>query len=268
MADHDRVSALTTAQSVTPFGASLRQRRRLRGLSQLQLAHVAQTTSRHLSFLETGRSRPSRDMVQRLSSALDLTLRETNRLLADAGLAAVYPETRLEDPDLGAFSEAIEQMLTRHEPYPAYVINRHWDIVRTNAAARRLLPPQGERNVVRLVYTGPWRDLIDNWAQVAVAGVARLSAEAARHPSDDVLAGLADLAVDATRHLDLSPVTPAGRVLCPHFRVGGEVVRTISVVAHFGGAADVTLDELRVELIFPADDTARRVLGSDPSAVS
>jgi hypothetical protein len=203
--------------------------------------------------------------VERLSTALGLPLRETNRLLADAGLAPAYPETRLDDPDLGAFSDAIEQMLARHEPYPAYVIDRHWDIVRSNAAAERLLPPEADRNVVRLVYGGPWQD--DNWAEVAVAGVARLRAEAARHPSDDVLAGLLDLATDAVRHLDPSPATPAGRVLCPHFRVGEEIVRTISVVAHFGGAADVTLDELRVELVFPADDTARRVLGAHTPAM-
>lgn len=250
------------AGAVTPFGASLRRRRRLRGLSQLQLALAAATTSRHLSFLETGRSRPSRDMVQRLSVALDLPLRETNQLLADAGLGPAYPETPLQDPDLGAFSDAVDQLLARHEPFPAYVIDRHWDVVRANSAAERLLPPDDERNVVRLVYAGAWRDAIDNWAEVAVAGVARLSADAARHPSDQVLTRLLDLATDAVRHLDPSPAAPAGRVLCPHFRIGHEVVRTISVVAHFGGAADVTLDELRVELVFPADDTARRLLGA------
>ncbi len=249
----------------TPFGSSLRRRRRLRGLSQLQLALAARTTSRHVSFLETGRSRPSRDMVQRLSAALGLSLRETNRLLGEAGLAPAYPETPLADPDLGAFSVAIEQMLARHEPYPAYVIDRHWDVVRRNSAAGRLLPPDAERNLVRLVYAGAWRDTIANWDEVAVAGVARLAADAARHPGDEVLSGLVDLATDAVRHLDPSPSTPVGRVLCPHFRLGDEVVRTISVVAHFGGAADVTLDELRVELVFPADDTARRLLGASSS---
>ncbi len=144
-------------------------------------------------------------MVQRLSVALDLPLRETNRLLTDAGLAPAYPETRLDDPDLGAFSDAIEQMLARHEPYPAYVIDRHWDIVRANAAADRLLPAEADRNVVRLVYGGAWRDAIDNWAEVAVAGLARLTAEAARHPGDEVLAGLVDLASDAVRHLSPRP---------------------------------------------------------------
>lgn len=201
-------------------------------------------------------------MVQRLSTALGLPLRETNGLLADSGLAPAYPETPLDDPDLGAFSDAVEQMLARHEPYPAYVVDRRWQIVRTNASAERLLPPDAERNVVRLVYAGAWRDSIDNWDEVAVAGVARLTADAARHPGDDELAALVDLAAAVVRHLDPSPSAPAGRVLCPHFRVGDEVVRTISVVAHFGGAADVTLDELRVELVFPADDTARRVLAA------
>lgn len=253
------------ATTVTPFGFSLRQRRRGQGLSQLQLALAAATTARHLSFLETGRSRPSRDMVLRLAQALRLPLRETNRLLTDAGLPAGFPETPIDDPDLGAFSAVVDQMLTRHEPYPAYVVNRRWDIVRANAAAERLLPPQGKRNVVRLVYGGAWQDLIVNWSDVAPAGVVRLQADAARHPDDQVLAELVDLATAAVRHLGPVPLVPVGRVLCPHFRIGENVVRTISVVAQFGGAADVTLDELRVELVFPADDTAKSLLEVTPS---
>ncbi len=243
--------------AVTPFGAALRRWRLARGATQLALANLAATTSRHVSFLETGRSRPSGEMVARLAEALELPLRETNDLFRAAGLAAAFPETPLVAGDLAPFNAVVEQMLSQHDPYPAYAIDRHWDIVRANRAATMFLPGGVDRNVVRLTYAGPWRKLIANWTDIAWAGVHRLQAEAARRPDDEELADLVSLASEACRDVRERPTTDGGaRVLCPHFRIGEQLVRTITVVAQFGGARDVTLDELRIELIYPADDEA------------
>ncbi len=248
------MSATTTAS--TPFGTALRRWRRSRGTSQLALAHRAQTTSRHLSFLETGRSRPSRAMVSRLCDALELPLREANDLFRAAGLSPAYPETLLSAQDLAPFQGVIDRMLAQHAPYPAYVVDRHWNIVRTNAVAEAFLPEHGDRNAIRLTYVGAWRQLIANWEEIAGSGLRRLQSEAARHPDDEEFAELVSLAAAACT--ELSATTPGGevRMLCPHFRVGDRIVRTISVVAQFGAARDVTLDELRLELIWPADADA------------
>lgn len=255
----------TTIDS-TPFGVSLRRWRHSRASSQLALAHRAHTTSRHLSFLETGRSRPSRDMVWRLCQALELPLREANELFRAAGLAPAYPETPLRAADLAAFEAVMDRMLAQHAPYPAYVVDRHWNIVRTNAAAEAFLPAHAERNAIRLTYTGAWRELIANWEEIAWAGLRRVQAEAARHPDDQQLAELVMLAAAACAGLTAPTETDDVRVLCPHFQVGERVVRTISVVAQFGAARDVTLDELRIELIWPADAEAEEFFAGAPQA--
>lgn len=134
----------------TPFGVNLRHWRSLRGLTQLELATAAQTPARHVSFLETGRARPSHAMVTRLAEALGLSLRDRNTLLAAAGFGPDYSELPLDAAELGPFRDVVTKMLATHEPYPAYVIDRHWNIVDTNAAAGMFLPPDGERNAVRL----------------------------------------------------------------------------------------------------------------------
>jgi transcriptional regulator with XRE-family HTH domain len=122
----------------SPFGALLRRWRGHRGLSQLALAAQAGTTTRHLSFLETGRSRPSQEMVLRIGQALGIPLREQNRLLEAAGLPPVYPEADLDDADLAPFRAAIEQLLTAHLPYPAIVLDERWNVRMANTACAAL----------------------------------------------------------------------------------------------------------------------------------
>lgn len=153
-------------------------------------------------------------------------------------------------------------MLESHEPFPAYAIDGHWNIVCANAAASRFLAATSERNVVRLTYAGPWRELIENWDDIAWVGLSRLQAEAARFPQDEELAELVDLAADTVGDRPSAPVDVSSRVLCPVFRIGDDLVRTISVVAEFGAPLDVTLDELRIELVYPADQEARRFFES------
>ena len=122
-----------------PIGEHLREWRRRRRMSQLDLASEAQISARHLSFLETGRSLPSRDMVIRLAEQLDVPVRERNVLLVSAGFAPAFPERALADPALKAAREAIELLLKAHEPYPAVAIDRHWTIVARNGAIAALL---------------------------------------------------------------------------------------------------------------------------------
>ena len=255
----------------TPFGSSLRRWRSLGRLSQLELAHRAGTTPRHLSFLETGRSRPTRGMVARLAEALALPLRERNALFTAAGFAPDYPETALEDADLAPFRAVLSSMLDAHEPFPGFVIDGHWTVLHATPAAAALLPPEpASRNLVELMFAGAWRELIDNWADIAQPVARRLQRESAARPADERLAELADLARGAAGIAD----TPAGlavtseeRVLCPHFRWGERVIRTVSVAATFGQPLDVTLDELRVELFFPLDAEAEQAMRDFANAV-
>ena len=125
--------------AVSPFGARLRQWRRRRGLSQLRLAAEVGSTPRHISFLETGRSRPSREMVARLGAVLGISLREQNELLHAAGLPAAYPQARLGDPDLAPFRAAIDRLLEAHRPYRALVVDGHWNVRAANRACDRCL---------------------------------------------------------------------------------------------------------------------------------
>ena len=129
------VSASAAAGS--QLGTLLQYWRKTRSLSQLALAHDAEVSPRHISFLETGRAKPSREMVLLLSNVLDIPLRERNVMLLAAGFAPVYAETRLEAPELGAVQKALRAILSQQEPFPAVVMDRHWDILQTNEAAQR-----------------------------------------------------------------------------------------------------------------------------------
>ena len=248
------------------FGDLLRYWRRVRGMSQLDLASAAMTTPRHMSFLETGRSQPRREMVLRLATALDVPLRERNGLLLAAGFAPLYRERRLEDPGLGLVATALDRMLARHDPLPAVVMDRGWGLMRANAGARRLFgslfapaPVPEPANVLRLVLEpGPVRAAVANWEDVAPALLERARREA--------VSGVLDLATaELVREMQARPdiaalVTGprAGAPLVPvvdlHFRVGTDVFRFFSVVSTLGTPVDVTAQELRVESFFPVDD--------------
>lgn len=240
----------------TPFGRGLRHWRRLRGVSQLDLASTAATTTRHLSYLETGRSRPSARMVDRLGDALQIPLRERNRLLEMAGLAATYPQGDLDHDDLAPFQRAIDRLLVSHEPYPAFVVDRHWNMVATNHGTERFLAGTPERNTVRLVL-GPWEPLIENFNEVARALLDRVGADLLRYPGDQALADLHQ-EVRAALGGAPPPTTSSSRVICPRFRIDGSLVRTITVAARFESVADITLDEIRVELVYPEDEPSER----------
>jgi transcriptional regulator with XRE-family HTH domain len=248
------------ATAVSPFGARLRQWRAYRGVSQLALAGQVGSTARHLSFLETGRSRPSRQMVLRLGEALAVSLRERNALLHAAGLPAAYPEINVHSADQAPFRAAIDSLLQAHLPYPAMVLDAHWTVLYANTACARLYG--GDlvgTNVVRRFLADPaLPEAIVNWADVAWASLHRLRHQRDQAPFDNTLRELVTLAETAISGLPRPDPAPADPVVCPWFRIGDQVIKTIGMAARFDSTAEVTLDELRIELTYPLDQTANQ----------
>jgi len=243
----------------SPFGVRLRRWRLQRGLSQLALAGRAGSTSRHISFLETGRSRPTRPTVLRLAAALDVGLRECNQLLHAAGLPAAYSQAGIDDDGLAPYRVAIERMLALHEPYPAMVLDGHWNVVLANRASTTLFGPGlVGLNFVRHALANPEvAAMLTNWPEVAWAGLDRLRRQRERAPSDEELADLVATAEAALSGVE-RPATDPSLLLHPCFRVDGREIRTITMVARFDAAAEVSLDELRVELMYPLDAAAEQ----------
>ena len=248
---------MTTEAS--PFGARLRQWRQQRGLSQLSLAGQVGSTGRHISFLETGRSRPSRQMVLRLAETLGICLRDTNDLLHAAGLPASYPDAGLDSPDLAPYRAAVDRMLTAHEPYPGMVLDRHFTVLAANTGCRALFGADlVGTNFVRDALTDPTAaQTIVNWPEVAWAGLDRLRRQHRLAPFDTELGQLLTLAETALAGVP-RPEQAGQLLICPWIRVGQRVVRTLAMVARFDHPTETTLDELRVELMYPMDDTAEQ----------
>jgi len=253
-----------------PFGDYLRQWRQHRRLSQLDLAQEAEISTRHLSFVETGRSLPSREMVLRLAERLDIPLRERNALLVAAGYAPMYRERPLDDPALSAARQAVELILKSHEPYPALAVDRHWNLVAANGMLPHLLAGadpallQGPINVLRLslhpqglapkiVNLAQWRNhLFERLRQqVHATGdptLAALLEELRGYPVPD---GADDLHMEG-EHM--------GVVMPFRFRSSFGVLSFISTTTIFGTPVDVTLQELALETFFPADEMTGEVL--------
>lgn len=256
----------TASPSSSPFGQQLRLWRKQRGLSQLQLATLAETTPRHVSFIETGRSRPGREMVMRLAECMDLPIRDRNSLLSSAGLPPAYPERDLDEAQLRPFKMAVDAILERHMPYPAAAADGLGRLRLANPTFNALFPGaigQAPEDAIDGFFgPGPARDMIENWEEVAWRYVESRRREAARANDPRLLA----LAERALRHLDGIPRPPqvnaASPVVCPRLRVGDQIVETFTTVMRFEHAAEVTISELRVELIFPVDEVGDRFFRS------
>lgn len=243
--------------SVSELGDLLRHWRRVRRMSQLDLAIEAQTTARYVSFVETGRASPSREMVGRLALALDVPLRERNGLLVAAGYAPRYANRPLDDDGLRQVNAALELMLAQHEPYPAVVMDPAWTVLRSNAGARRLFgglldprPIPSPANVLELILEpGPVRDAVLNWEPVAATLLARVRREA--------IGGVVSPAVAARLTTPDVAEVRAEPVLDVRFRFAGRTVAFFSLLTTVGAPVDVTSQELRIEAFFPADDETR-----------
>lgn len=246
----------------SPFGQQLRHWRNVRSLSQLELALRAEVSTRHLSFMETGRSRPTDEMVLRLAEALSLPLRERNALLRVAGFAPHYRETQLSAPELAPFRSIVDRMLAKHEPYPAFALDRWWDIVAANRTAEHLFKALGATspNVIEVFLgDGPVRQMLDNWGELAWSTVSRLRSEISACGGDDRLVQLLQRAEALVKGVPVpTDAALSSAVLCTRLRLGERVLNLTGTVASFSTPRDLTLDELRIELIFPADAETER----------
>lgn len=253
-------------------GPLLRGWRHRRHLSQMELAHRASVSARHVSFIETGRSRPTADMVLRLCDELDVPLRERNTVLVAAGHAPAYPEYRLSDPPMRQVSAAIEGILAAHLPFPALIVDRRWELVSANEALYRLLdgvpahllePPV---NVIRLSVhpegLAPRIANLDQWRQHLVCRLRR-EHEASADPHLAVL--LAELCEGADPSVGTPSGMPPGSLLTPlQLWVGGEILSLVSTTTLFGTPHEVTVSELAIEAFYPADERSRAMLLSAP----
>ena len=242
----------------------LREWRAVRRLSQLDLALEAGVSARHLSCLETGKAQPSHEMVVRLADALGMPLRERNALLVAAGYAPRYRESTLATPEMSLARRAIQCILGQQEPFPAFVTNRHWDVVLTNRAVvrvLRLLKPEGSlhTNVLRQIFDPrDMRPVIGNWEEVAGDAIRHLHAEVAATPSDATARALLEEVLEypdvpqrwRTREPGATPLP----LMTTVFRKEALELRFFSTLTTFATPHDVTLEELRIECMFPADE--------------
>ncbi len=254
----------------SPVGALLQHWRQVRHMSQLALATEADVSPRHVCFIETGRARPSRDMVLLLASTLDVPLRERNALLLAAGFAPIYREAPLDAPELGAVRAALDAILRQQEPFPAVVMNRSWDILTSNEAASRffgfLLGPAstaGPANVIRMMFDPQGlRPYVVNWEAVAEALVRRIHREAVGGAPDEATTRLLDEVLafpDVPRRWRRpDPETPLTPIIPVTFRKRSKTFAFFSAVTTLGTAQDITLQELRIECFFPMDTETRR----------
>jgi transcriptional regulator with XRE-family HTH domain len=252
------------------FSAKMRWWRKQRGISQLDLAQRAGVSQRHVSFLELGRSEPSREMIELIASALNVPLREHNALLVAAGYAPVWRETDLGAPELGEVRQALKYILTQQEPYPAVVVDRRWNLLMANDGAAGLVDflvgpvaPGAEVNLAdALVAPDILRPFLLNWKDVAGYFIRSVEADAAADGTDETAALLKRLtAYDGVRAVVVAPpVNPSAPVLAMHFQKGDTSLRLFTTIATLGTPQDITLQELRIESFFPMDNRTDEVL--------
>jgi len=257
-----------------PLGDLLRQWRAARRASQMTIALDAGISTRHLSFIETGRSQPSREALILIADALDIPLRERNTLLNAAGYAHIYTQTPLDDPAMTHMREVLTFMLDQHQPYPAMALDRYWNLIMNNQASTQLmgtfLAPdspalQPEINAMRILFHPEGlRPHIVNWEEVGGHLMARLHREAIEHGPDEQTHALLD-------EISSYPGVPAGwRIPVPgerapllltvHLRKGDLDLRMFTTITTLGTPQDITLQELRIEAFFAADPQTKSAL--------
>jgi len=263
-----------TTQTPTPaFGTELKRWRQHRRFSQLDLAVHASVSQRHLSFLETGRSRPSPEMIEHLSIVLEIPLRARNDLLGAAGFAAVYRDEPLDSPELANVRSSLQTLVDAHDPYPAYVVDRCWNLMLANTAAVALtgllVPPEAlftlGTNVLQLfLHPDGARSVVTNWAQTTSVLLDRLAGECSANPNDTELLelynevsaypGVSD-AIQSELTTDKSDFLTA-----IHVRSGGHDLHLYTAISNLLGPSHVALEELRLETLLPANKETAEAL--------
>jgi transcriptional regulator with XRE-family HTH domain len=252
--------------AVPQLGELMRFWRHERGKSQLDLSMVTGISQRHLSFVESGRSAPSRDFLSIVSDALNIPLRERNVLLLASGYAPQYSEQSMDAEQMAIVTRAIDRMLHQHEPHPALVLDRHWNVVRTNEAAPRFfgsfidleIRPK-PRNLLDLMFDpAGMRPFVEDWEKVAAGLLQRIRREAVGQVVD---AGLRELLERLRKYPDIErlkpPLAPQSPVLPVTFRRGNERFSYFSLITTIGTPQCITAQELRLECMFPTDIEGR-----------
>jgi transcriptional regulator with XRE-family HTH domain len=263
---------LGTSAISRSFGDLLREWRSVRGMSQLALSVRVGVSTRHLSYLETGRARPSREMVIAIAQAFEMPLRDRNAFLHAAGFAPMYRETPLDAHAMSPVRDAISLLLRATEPNPAFVMNRRADILETNDTGRWLLETFNEDlgsleqpyNIGRILVSPKGdRAYIENWAEVARAALGRLRRElGGAHARDAKDEELLQTIAPTLAQLGAPPDVPEALSVLVHvrFRREGLALNLFSTHVTLGTQHDVTLQELRLEMFFPADEPSKRFL--------
>lgn len=268
-ADLPRLSASPTPRRA--LGLLLKEWRGRRGLSQLDLALAARTTQRHVSFIESGRTIPSREMILRLAATMDVPLRQQNALLLAGGYAPAWSELALSEPAMAIVSRALDHMLAQQEPFPAFVVDRHWNLLRANAGAVRLtefllgpLPADaGPVNLaIALMSSDGLRPFLVNWAEVALYLLRSVQADAQADGMPETAALLDRLLAlpDVASLSEGWPLEDGEPSVQPvHFRHDGVSLRLFTTIATLGTPRDVTAQEIRIESFFPLDEATAAV---------
>lgn len=251
------------------FCGLLKYWRSHRSLSQLDLALLADVSQRHVSWLETGRSQPSREMILRLTEALEVPLRDRNHLLTAAGFASMFTENTLSQPSMQPVMHVLSRMLDNHEPYPAIVLDRLWNIKMQNAAASKLfgitgnaddlwnaVGDNGERNLALLsVHPAGLRAFTKNWQVAGPMFLRRLKREALESGDSAIMEKYHELESIAGDELsDPAPGDPLLPILPLELAFGDLSLSLFTVISTFGTAQDITTNELRIESFYPTDE--------------
>lgn len=257
------------------FGSVLKSWRQHRRMSQLRLATESGISQRHISFLETGRSQPSRGMILALSDTLDVPLRERNALLQSAGYSAAYREQPLDDAAIALFRQALQVTIDHHEPYPAMVLDGRWNMVMANTALVRFfslfvdpfealvrIGSPTEFQVVRLCLSdAAMKPFIQNWQELVGSFLQRARRALVVNPNDPLLPVLVREILthpDAPDHWHQPSWTAApAPAISMVMEANGEQFSLFTMMAHFGAPQNVTIEELSVETFYPADEATR-----------
>jgi len=258
------------------FGSILKQWRDRRNISQLDLALSSQVSQRHISFLESGRAKPSQEMVLQLAKVLEIPLRHQNLMLSAAGFAPIHTETDLSAPEMTPVCKAIAFILQQQEPYPALVIDRYWNLLKTNQGAERLLNTfldpnnlqdlfciDGKINLMRVVFDPQGlRPFIANWEEVASHLLQRTHREANSSIESKQSASLFEelMSYPSASNLwkNLSHSAQHTLLLTMHLKKNDLNWHFFSTIATLGTPFDITLQEIRIECIFPANEETER----------
>ena len=252
------------------FAAVIRGWRRKRHLSQLDLALSAEVSARHISFLESRRAKPSRQMVLRLAEVLEMPRRDRNMLLTSAGFASHYPSLPLDDAAMAQVRAAMEWMISRHAPYPALVMDRLWRLVAINAPAALLMGSlsirEGDSLLDVLCAPDGLRRHIENWPEIGYHTMTRLRMESARAGGIAALDRAAQHLAGLPEIANWRPPPQLPAVVPAIYRAGDLRLSLFSTFAQFSTAEDVALAEMKIEMMFPADPATESLLKALPTA--